>query len=41
MLKEYIVNITRTDHGFIKITAENKKEAKKIALILEEQGEII
>lgn len=41
MLKEYIANIIRKDYGFIEITAKNKKEAKKIALILEEQGEVI
>lgn len=41
MTKEYIVNITRTDYGFIKVNAKNKKEAKTKALELEEQGETI
>ena len=40
MIKEYIVNITRTDYGFIKVNARNKKQAKRIAIILEEQGAI-
>ena len=40
MTKEYIVNITRTDYGFIKVNARNKKQAKRIAIILEEQGAI-
>ena len=40
MIKEYIVNITRTDYGFIKISGKNKKEAEIKALTLEEQGEV-
>jgi hypothetical protein len=41
MTKKYNVNIKRIDYGFIEINAKNKKEAKKKAYELEEEGEVM